>query len=45
MLDGKWQDFKVVSHKIKVKGSQPESFDVKYTHRGPLITASIIKNA
>lgn len=45
MLDGKWKDFKVISHQIKVKGGKTENFDVKYTHRGPLISSSVIKNA
>ena len=45
-LDGEWKDLEVVSHSLKVKGKdEPVRFDIKYTHRGPVITSQIIKNA
>jgi len=38
MVDGQWRELKVQNYEISVKGrSEPVSFDVKYTHRGPLM--------
>lgn len=45
-LDGEWKDLKVEPHKIKVKGrDEPEIFDLKYTHRGPVISSNLMSNA
>lgn len=45
-VDGKWKDLEVEEHTIKVKGQdQPEKFQVRYTHRGPVLTQNVIKNA
>lgn len=39
-VDGKWREFKVVEEKV---GNQ--TFKVKITHRGPVVTAELIKGA
>ena len=44
-VDNEWKDLKVISHEIKVKNNETVKFDVKYTHRGPLMHSSLIKNA
>ena len=36
-VDNEWKDLKVISHEIKVKNNKTVKFDVKYTHRGPLM--------
>lgn len=44
-VDGEWRELRSVKHTIKVKDQDPVEYEVKYTHRGPLMTASVIKNA
>ena len=45
-VDGKKLRLETISHKIVVKGQkEPESFDVKLTHRGPVLPSTLIKNA
>ena len=44
-VDGEWRDLKSEKHIIKVKDQDPVEYEVRYTHRGPLMTASVIKNA
>lgn len=46
LVDGEWKDLVVEDEPIKVKGQdEPEKFQVKYTHRGPVLTKNVIKNA
>lgn len=46
LVDGEWRDFKTVDYSIKVKGEdEPVKFELKLTHRGPLLPAGLIKNA
>ena len=46
LLDGEWKNLDTISYEISVKGrNQTESFDVKFTHRGPVLTSEILKNA
>lgn len=44
-IDGEWRKLKEEHHAIKVKGEQDELFTIKHTHRGPVLSASLIKNA
>jgi acyl-homoserine lactone acylase PvdQ len=44
-VDGQWKDLELITKEIKIKDKDPVTFDVKYTHRGPLLTATTIKNA
>jgi acyl-homoserine lactone acylase PvdQ len=39
------KDFEVETHKIKVKGKEDIEFKVKKTHRGPVMSAELIKSA
>lgn len=43
MVDNEWRQLEKVNYEIKVKGEErPVPFTVKYTHRGPVITADTI---
>ncbi len=45
-FDGEWNNLETISHEISVKGkNQTEIFEVKFTHRGPVLTSEILKNA
>lgn len=35
----------MIKHQIKVKDKDPIDFDIKFTHRGPLVSSKVIKNA
>ena len=39
-VDGELRDLTTKSYEIKVKGQEPVIFDLKFTHRGPLIDKS-----
>ena len=46
LLDGEWRPLKVKTHEIKVKGlNETEKFDLQFTHRGPVMSSSVIGNA
>jgi len=44
-VDGEQRDLIIDSQIIKVKDAEPVEFDLKHTHRGPLMPTSIIRNA
>lgn len=45
-VDGEWRKLEVEEEPIKIKGEEePAQFQVKYTHRGPVLTKTVIKNA
>ena len=44
-LDGSWTPFtNTLRHKIKVLGSSEVDFELKFTHRGPILESSILKH-
>jgi penicillin amidase len=46
MVDGQWRDLSVINYEIKVKDwEQPEKYDLKLTHRGPVISSKLLSNA
>lgn len=45
-VDDEWRDLQIEEELIKVKGQdEPQRFEVRYTHRGPVLNNSLIKNA
>jgi acyl-homoserine lactone acylase PvdQ len=45
-VDGKWKDLKIIKEKIFVKGQdEPEEFEIKLTHRGPLVDLALLQGA
>lgn len=38
-VDGEWRDLEVIKHQIKVKDQEPVEYEVRYTHRGPLMSS------
>ena len=44
-VDNEWLDLEIITHEIKIKDGESISYDVKSTHRGPLMESSLIKNA
>ncbi|MEA1886563.1 MAG: penicillin acylase family protein, partial [Bacteroidota bacterium] len=38
MVDGQWRDIKTVKETIKVKNEDDRELEIKYTHRGPIIS-------
>ncbi len=38
MFDGEWRDITTVKEIINVKGQEPREMEIKYTHRGPVIS-------
>lgn len=45
-VDGQWKPLKKVVHNIKVKGYNiTHNFNLFYTHRGPVMSSSMLKNA
>lgn len=42
LVDHQWRDLLISEHEIKVKGAESVTFEVKKTHRGPLIDREII---
>lgn len=46
LLDGRWKDLTVDSYEMKVKGqNETVKFEVKSTHRGPVISADAMNSA
>ncbi len=45
-VDGEWREFQVVKEKIIVKGQkEPIDFEIKFTHRGPLVDNELLQGA
>lgn len=44
-LDGEQKKLEVVEYLIKVKDAESVKFKLRLTHRGPLLTSEVIKNA
>ena len=45
-MDGEWRNIKVFTEAIKIKGrSESLPFDIKYTHRGPLVDVDLLQGA
>ena len=38
-IDGQWQNLKIIKDTIKVKNGKDQVFEIKETHRGPIISA------
>jgi penicillin amidase len=45
LVEGQKLKLEKETYKIKVKGKDPVEYTVKKTHRGPLMSADLIKNA
>ncbi|KAL4459526.1 hypothetical protein ABPG74_018139 [Tetrahymena malaccensis] len=46
LVDGQWKELKIIKESIKIKGkSEPHILEVKYTHRGPLVSYKFDKFA
>jgi penicillin G amidase len=41
-VDGEWRDLRVINEKISVKGKEPEDFEIKFSHRGPLMDLNLL---
>lgn len=44
-VDGEWRNLRVVKEEIKVKGGPSIPFEIKYTHRGPLVDIALLQGA
>jgi len=44
-VDNEWRDLKVIKEKIPVKGGQAIDFEIKLSHRGPLVDVSLLQGA
>lgn len=45
-VDGQWKNLEVIKEQIKVKGlDQPLEYEVKFTHRGPLMSIDLLQGA
>lgn len=41
LFEGEWRPLEVVREEIPVKGRQPEPFEVRSTHHGPIVNAAL----
>jgi len=44
-VDGEWKDLKIMHETIVVKGSETLDYEVKFTHRGPIMEPELIYGA
>lgn len=44
-VDGDWKQMKVINEHIAIKGKKPMPFDIKYTHRGPIVDIPLLQGA
>jgi penicillin G amidase len=46
LVNGEWRDLMIEQSDIKVKGREdPIKFEVKYSHRGPIMTSTLLTEA
>ena len=45
LVDGEWKEIKKINEQIKVKDEEAISFDVGFTHRGPIIDFEVLATA
>ena len=44
-MDGDWKSIDIERYVLSVKGiAEPVTYDVKYTHRGPLLDGKLLQN-